>query len=160
MRPTTQEAQTGGVSPFDLAGQQDATFVAQDAQVIPTGRALGGVTVVTTTVEHDPFAQDIRDPRATTMLDTGHPGATVYAVDRGWWREYATEAVARRLSGFPDVMLDALRVEVVEAIGEAHRLHRRAVRAHGGSVERAAAEGYGPPQHDESIRHAQSVPPA
>lgn len=158
MRPTSQESSTGGVSPFDIAGAQEFERVAEGVQTISPGGAGAGVRVFKTDDPHfDPVNQRLTDPGAVMHL-APPPEVVAYNLpERGWWRERSPEQVGRQLAKMPDVVIDALRVEVVEAIGDAHRLHRRAVRAHGGDPERAALEGYAAPEHDESVRHAQAV---
>ncbi|MCU1675308.1 MAG: hypothetical protein JWM93_66, partial [Frankiales bacterium] len=88
-------------------------------------------------------------------LDTGY-SPTSYALDRDWWTVRSTDVVERLLSGYPDVLVDAVREEVVEALHAAHTTWQRAVRANG-SPEAARAEGYESPQRDRAARHARAV---
>jgi hypothetical protein len=143
------------VSPAALTGAQEFEHIAVDAQTIPQGRAAGVAVFRVADDGFDPVAQNIRDATATTTLDTGY-APTAYSMDAGWWQVRSTDEVERLLSRYPDVLVDAVREEVVDALHTAHTTWQRAVLANG-SPEAARAEGYESPQKDRAARHARAV---
>jgi hypothetical protein len=143
------------VSPADLTGAQEYERISEGVQTIESS-GPGGVAVFRIAErDFDPLSHHIRDPDATTMLDTGY-SPTSYAMDGMWWTVRSTDEIERRLAKLPGVMLDHIRTEVVEAIDAAHRTWARAVAANG-SGDQARQEGFVPPNEDAAARHAYSV---
>jgi hypothetical protein len=156
VRPTSQEASTGGISAADLTAAQTIEALEVGAQTIPHGRAAGINVFKIDPPEYDSLGQRlVGDPSATVVNDAGWEVSS-YTVQQGWWLRQEPGQVEAEIAHLPRSMIEAVQREVVDFLRQVALRWQGACRVNGGPAA-AEAEGFVDPGEDIQVRHARSV---